>query len=68
MATANVLTRQTEPPAAVIRILLEACATACRTCTEECELHADHHEHCRICAESCRRCQQSCNDLLATIP
>jgi hypothetical protein len=67
-ATGRVVTRQTEPDFGVIRPVLEACAAACRACGEECERHADHHEHCRICAGACRRCEQSCNDLLATIP
>jgi hypothetical protein len=34
---------------------------------DECELHADMHEHCRICAEACRRCEQACQELLAAI-
>src|SRR3954462_3269106 len=67
-ATGRVVTRQTEPDFGVIRPVLDACAAACRACGEECERHADPHEHCRICAGACRRCEQSCNDLLATIP
>jgi hypothetical protein len=67
-ATAGrVLTRQTESDPAVLRATLTACAEACRVCAVECERHAEHHDHCRVCAESCRRCEQSCNDLLATI-
>ena len=67
-ATGRVVTRQTQPDFGVIRPALEACAAACGACGEECERHADHHEHCRICAAACRRCEQSCNDLLVTIP
>lgn len=66
-ATGRIVTRQTEPDSGVIRATVEACATACRACAEECERHADHHEHCRICAATCRRCEQSCNDLLAAL-
>ena len=40
---------------------------ACRACGDECEKHAAHHEHCRLCAEVCRRCEQACRDLAATI-
>jgi hypothetical protein len=47
--------------------MIEACAAACRASGEECERHAHHHEHCRICAATCRRCEQSCSDLLAVI-
>ena len=46
----------------------EACAAACRACGDECERHAQHHEHCRVCAESCRRCEEGCNRLLQALP
>ena len=68
IATGNVLTRQTEPETSVIRTLLEACAAACRACGEECERHAEHHEHCRICADACRSCEQACEDALSSLP
>ena len=66
-ATGRILIRQTEPDLGVLRATIEACAVACRACGDECEKHASHHEHCRICAEVCRRCEQSCRDLLETI-
>ena len=66
-ATGRVVARQTEYDANVTRSLLVACAQACRSCGDECQRHADHHEHCRICAESCRRCEQACNDLLSAM-
>lgn len=66
-ATGRILIRQTEPDPGVLRAMVEACATACRACGDECEKHAAHHEHCRLCAEVCRRCEQACRDLLATI-
>jgi hypothetical protein len=66
-ATGRILLRQTEPDLGLIRGVIEACAVACRACGDECEKHASHHEHCRICAEVCRRCEQSCRDLLETI-
>jgi hypothetical protein len=66
-ATGRILTRQTEPDVGVLRGAIEACATACRACGDECERHAGDHEHCRLCAAACRRCEQSCNDLLATV-
>jgi hypothetical protein len=49
------------------RALLEACAVVCKSCGDECEGHANMHEHCRICAEACRNCERVCRDLLATI-
>lgn len=66
-ATARILSRQTEPDLGVLRAETEACLVTCRACAEECDKHAAHHEHCRICAEVCRRCEQACEALLATI-
>ncbi len=65
--TGRVLTRQTAFERQLARVTLEACAEACRVCGEECERHADQHEHCRVCADACRRCQQACDDLLSSI-
>jgi hypothetical protein len=64
-ATISVTSRQTEYDPNVTRPLLEACATACKICGDECEQHAQMHEHCRVCAEACRRCEQACRELLA---
>ena len=47
--------------------VLEACATACRLCGDECESHAKMHEHCRVCAEACRRCEKSCREAVQSI-
>lgn len=66
-ATGRVLTRQTEYDAPTSKAQLQACAEACRTCAEECERHADMHEHCSICAQTCRRCEEACNVLLAAM-
>ncbi len=66
-STGRIATRQTELDVGVLRVTLEACAAACHACGEECERHAEHHEHCRFCAGACRRCEQACNDLLAAI-
>lgn len=66
-ATGRVLTRQTAFEPQLARQMLEACAHACRVCGKECERHAEHHEHCRVCGEACRRCEQACNDVLSTI-
>jgi hypothetical protein len=66
-ATGRIVTRQTEPDLRLIRAILEACAAACLACAEECERHAPHHEHCRVCAGVCRSCKKACDDLLATM-
>ncbi|MEJ5913435.1 four-helix bundle copper-binding protein [Pseudokineococcus sp. 1T1Z-3] len=62
--TARVLSRQTSPDADVVRAVLVACIAACTTCGEECAAHADHHEHCRVCAQACQECAQACRALL----
>ncbi len=63
-ATASVIGRQVAPDGVTVRALLEACRAACTTCGNECESHADVHEHCRVCADACRRCEQSCARIL----
>jgi hypothetical protein len=48
-ATARVTSRQTEYDANLTRPLLEACAATSKSCGDECERHAQMHEHCRVC-------------------
>jgi Domain of Unknown Function (DUF326) len=65
--TGRVLSRHTGYDANLTRALLEACATACQSCGDECARHAGMHEHCRICAEVCRRCEQACRALMTAL-
>jgi uncharacterized membrane protein len=65
--TRRIVIRQTAPDIRVIRAMIEACSAACLACAEECDRHAGHHEHCRLCAEVCRRCKQACDGVLATM-
>lgn len=65
--TARVLSRHTGYDANISRTLLQACAMACKSCADECAVHASAHEHCAICAETCRACENACRELLATI-
>ena len=67
IATGRAATRQTEVDAAVLRTMIQACATICGACAEECERHAGHHEHCGVCAEACRRCEQACTEALRAL-
>jgi hypothetical protein len=67
MTTGRIATRQTAADVGVLRASVEGCATACRVCGDECERHAAHHEHCRLCAESCRLCEEACRALLAAL-
>ncbi|WP_041055899.1 four-helix bundle copper-binding protein [Jeotgalibacillus campisalis] len=36
------------------------CAEICEACGNECSTHADHHDHCRRCAEACFKCAEAC--------
>lgn len=67
-ATARVLSRQTDTSWGLVSKVLQACIQACRDCGAECQAHADHHEHCRACADACRRCEQSCTQLQMALP
>lgn len=66
LTTGRVLSRL-ESDRTVLIALLEACRAACAACAEECEKHAGHHAHCRVCAGQCRRCEEACADLLAAL-
>ena len=63
-ATVPITRRQTECDFNITKPLLEAYVVTCKSCGDECERHAQMHEHCRIYAEACRRCQQTCRELL----
>ena len=52
-ATAGVISRLAEYVPTATKPLLEACAAVCQSCGDECERHAPHMEHCRVCAEAC---------------
>jgi hypothetical protein len=62
--TVRIASRQTETPSELLHQQLHTCILACQVCADECELHRDVHEHCRLCAETCRHCQEMCNRLL----
>lgn len=67
LTTARVVSRQTEYDANLTRAVLEACMQACKSCGDECSHHAEHMEHCRICAAACERCGMACEQLLSAI-
>lgn len=43
--------------------LARLCATVCRECAAECDLHAAHSEICRACAAACRKCADLCDSV-----
>jgi hypothetical protein len=65
-ATGSVLTRRTAATSALMVQMLETCADFCRLCADECERHAGHHKHCRLCAETCRQCERACHQAATT--
>jgi hypothetical protein len=66
-ATLAVASRQADFDRNVAKPLLQSCVAICRSCGDECELHAAMHAHCRICAEACRRCERACGELFAAL-
>ena len=66
-ATLGVISRPAEWDANLNKPLVQACVAICKSCGDECERHAPHHAHCRICEEACRRCEKACGELLAAI-
>ena len=65
--TARILSRQPQGETEFLRALLETCARICASCGAECQRHAGHHEHCRICAEACRKCERQCRAMLQAL-
>ncbi len=67
LATGSLAARRTGSDEELIRRMLDACATACRICGDECNRHGEMHEHCRVCADSCRTCERACRDALQSM-
>lgn len=64
--TARVLSR-TGPTVEGSRRLLDAAAMVLSECAEQCEEHAAHHQHCRVCADACHRAQRAVAQLQAEV-
>jgi hypothetical protein len=67
VAAGSIASRRTGSDQDVVRRMLWLCGTACATCAEQCEQHAQMYEHCRLCADACRHCQQACKDAQQSI-
>lgn len=65
--TAKLVARPGAQDQNLLRAQIEACVAACRACADECERHADHHEHCRVCAEACRACADACERMTGAL-
>jgi len=66
-ATAAVLSRPAEFDNLVVKPLVESCIAICKSCGDECERHAQMHDHCRVCEKACRQCEQACRKFLGAI-
>ena len=62
--TARVLARLNRSDKQLTLSLLATCIEACVECAGSCAPHAEHHEHCRLCAEACNACEAACQALL----
>ena len=65
--TGRLIARPAAQDRDTLRHQLEACASACRSCADECDKHAGKHDHCRICAESCRECAEACDRMMEAL-
>lgn len=67
-ATLRMLLRPAGYDPGVMSAMLTACATLGQACAAECRVHAEHHEHCRLCAQACESMVDACRSALAAIP
>ena len=49
---------------AVMMRVMDACLTMCRSCSAECETHADMSEHCRMCMMACDQAAMSLDRMM----
>ncbi len=52
---------------AVMMPMMEACMAMGTACAAECRMHADMHDHCRICAMACDAMVEACSSMMATM-
>jgi hypothetical protein len=64
IATGKVLSRLYQPNNRIREEQLHACLAACMECGDICRQHAEHHEHCRVCADACANCADACQQAL----
>ena len=43
---------------------MQAAITMCTSCADECMMHAEMSEDCRMCAEACRQCAMACQKMM----
>ncbi|HBA87779.1 MAG TPA: four-helix bundle copper-binding protein [Geobacter sp.] len=65
--TARILSRQTDVVTQLLRAQLESCVVSCRVCAQECEIHAEMHQHCRICRSACQNTEKICQEMISRL-
>jgi len=68
LVTGSMLSRVGSGREEVLRGQLRTCHLALRACEEECTLHAERMNHCRICAQACRAAREALARLLEAEP
>lgn len=63
-ATRRILTRGTNHDPELLLAQVEACRIACQRSHELCLRQANHHEHCRLCAEATQQAVRICRTVL----
>lgn len=66
-AAGSMATRRTGSNEVTLRTMLDVCALACRRCGDECERHAQQHQHCVICAQACKECERLCHEAAKSV-
>lgn len=67
LTTGRMMSRHQQPELRLLQQQLEICILAAQLCADECARHAQHHDHCRVCADACRVCAKACQQALAAL-
>ncbi len=68
MATMRMMMRSAGMDPAVMSSMMASCIAMGEACAAECRMHADDHDHCRICAMACEAMVKACTDMMAAMP
>jgi len=63
----RMMLRPTGYDMSVMRMMMEACVAMGEACAAECRMHAEMHEHCRICAMACEAMVDSCRRMMSSM-
>ncbi|WAB82851.1 hypothetical protein OVN20_06930 [Microcella daejeonensis] len=59
----RVMMRPAGMHAEAMSMMLQTTAMMMRACAEECSMHAEMAEHCRLCAKTCLAAAEACDDM-----